>query len=58
MHASSQNLVKLLSSVPIEDVSAIYERHGINPWEGPEALVQEIEKDGGNSVICANLSGN
>jgi uncharacterized protein YaaW (UPF0174 family) len=53
MHASSQNLVKLLSSLPIEEVSGIYESHGINPWEGPEVLVQEIEKDGGNSL--ANL---
>lgn len=52
-HDSDIRLHRLLSSLPAEHpgLKAIFDRHGIAPWEGQAALVKEITRDGSNTIV-------
>ena len=50
METSNKRLKKLFSQIPEEKMFPIYERHGIEPQEGPNDLVDEIRLDGSNTI--------
>lgn len=53
MHSSSLRVVQLLQRYPWDEVESVYKRHGISQTQGPQALVEQLERDGGNTL--ANL---
>lgn len=64
MSASNERLVRLYERVARsrkpsarERLSAIYARHGLSPEDGPVELVDEIGRDGGNSIASLFRGG-
>ncbi len=51
MHSSSLEVVRLLQAYPVDELKHIYERHGVEPKLGTRALVEQIQRDGGNTIL-------
>ena len=51
MHASSQRLVALLESAQPGSLASLYQRHRVSPSAGVHALVREIGRDGGSTIV-------
>ncbi len=51
MHASSQRLVTLLASAKPASLASLYQRHSVSPAAGVHALVCEVERDGGSTIV-------
>ena len=50
LEKSNGRLTSLLGIVPKERLQPLYERHGVEPSQGPKALADEIRLDGSNTI--------
>ena len=50
MHESNERLLKLFRKASKTELYPIFERHGVDPEEGVESLVNEISLDGANTI--------
>lgn len=57
MHSSSLEVVRLLQSYSLDEIQKLYERHGVDPSLGTRALVEQLERDGGNTIVNYVLRG-